>query len=233
LRLLYTSSYAGYGLDAGAIDKLAAFGDLILSAGFNITGITDPEEIERRHFLDSLSLLEIEAVSSARILADVGSGGGLPAVVLALALPGVQVKAVESQRKKCAFIEKAATELGAENVVACCIRAEDYGLSRGREAHDVVVSRALAALPVVAEYSLPLLRLGGTMVAMRGSISDQERIHAARALGILGADELEEIRLHPFERAENRWAYTARKVRVTPEGYPRRSGIPAKRPLGI
>jgi 16S rRNA (guanine527-N7)-methyltransferase len=211
---------------------LAVLGDVILGAAFNVTAIHDPEEIERLHFLDSLSLLEVEVVAKAKDLVDVGSGAGLPALVLALALPSTQVTAVESQRKKCAHIETAVRALGLDNVSICCQRAEEYGGSAAREMHEVVVSRALAALPVVAEYSLPLLRLGGSMVAMKGSISDQERTQAQRALGILGADRLDAIRLHPFAGAENRWAYVARKVRLTPKEFPRRPGIPAKRPLG-
>jgi 16S rRNA (guanine527-N7)-methyltransferase len=177
-------------------------------------------------------VLDIDAVVSARDLVDIGSGAGLPALVLALALPEAEVTAVEALRKKCAHIETAAGTLGLENVRVRCQRAEEYGRSPARGAHEVVVSRALAALPVVAEYSLPLLRLGGTMVAMKGSISDQERTQGQRALGILGADRLDAIRLHPFAGAENRWAYVARKVRDTPNEFPRRPGIPAKRPLG-
>jgi 16S rRNA (guanine527-N7)-methyltransferase len=211
---------------------LAALGDLILGAGFNVTGVTVAEEIERIHFLDSLSLVDVTAVATARSLADVGSGAGLPALVLALALPRTQVTAVESQQKKCAHIQRAAEALNLTNITVRCLRAEEYGRSAGREAYDAVVSRALAALPVVAEYSLPLLRAGGSMVAMKGSISDQERTQALRALGILGADRLEAIRLHPFSGARDRWVYVARKTRETPDRFPRRSGIPARRPLG-
>ena len=207
-------------------------GDLILGAGFNVTGLTDPHEIERTHFLDSLSLLDLGYVSSASSLVDVGSGAGLPALVLALALPNVKIVAVESQRKKCAYIGRAAEALCLRNVEVYCVRAEEYGRTAGRGAHDVVVSRALAALPVVAEYSLPLLAIGGTMVAMKGAISDQERTQTEKALGILGSDLLEAVRLQPFSGAQNRWVYLARKIRVTPIDYPRRPGIPAKRPLG-
>jgi 16S rRNA (guanine527-N7)-methyltransferase len=232
LELTHTSIYRDYGLDAEVQRRLAALGDLILQAGFNVTGVNDPEDIECIHFLDSLSLLKIEEVSKAQRLADVGSGGGLPALVLALALPGTEITAVESQLKKCAYIERSAKTLGLENVRALCLRAEEYGRSAGRAAHDVVVSRAVAALPVVAEYSLPLLRVGGLMVAMKGSVSDQERTQAATALGILGADRLDAVQLDPFEGSQNRWAYVAEKVRATPGEFPRRPGVPAKRPLG-
>lgn len=220
------------GLDAGALRRLAVLGDLVLSAGLNITGVKDPTEIERVHFLDSLSLLRLEVVSSAKHLADVGSGGGMPALVLALALPGTEVTAIEAQRKKCEHIERTAEALDLGNVTVRCLRAEDHARSGGREAYDAVVSRALAALPVVAEYSLPLLRVGGNMVAMKGRVSDQERTQASHALGILGADELEVVRLDPFPGSRDRLAYVARKVRTTPSAYPRRAGMPANRPLG-
>lgn len=197
-----------------------------------MTGVTDPEEIERQHFLDALSLLRVDPVPRARHIADVGSGAGLPALVLALALPRAHIIAVESQSRKCAYIQRSAAALGLVNVDVCCLRAEQYGRSAGREAHDLVVSRAVAALPVVAELCVPLLRIGGVMVAMKGTISDQERTQVRRALGILGADELDEIRLDPFADARDRSAYVARKVHMTPDKYPRRPGIPAKRPLG-
>jgi 16S rRNA (guanine527-N7)-methyltransferase len=229
---MHTDPYAARGLDEQTLGKLAALGDLILGAEFNVTGIDEPEEIERRHFLDSLSLLDLGPVLSATTLVDIGSGAGLPALVLALALPGAVISAVESQRKKSAFIEAAARQLGAKNVTVWCTRAEDHGQGSGRQAYDVALSRAVAPLAVVAEYSLPLLRLGGTMVAMKGAISDQERIQGERALGILGADGLNEIQLHPFEGAENRWAFLATKTRPTPTAYPRRPGVPSKRPLG-
>jgi len=230
--LAQTATYTALGLDAQAQSKLAVIGDLICSAGFNITGVTDPEEIERFHLLDSLSLLRLEPVLAARSIVDIGSGGGLPALILALALKDARITALESQRKKCAYIERAAAALDLTNVTVCCRRAEDYGRASGREAHDAAVTRAVAALPVVAEYSLPLLRLGGVMVAMRGAISDQECIQAQKALGILGADGLDAVRLDPFAEARDRWAYVATKVRATPERYPRRPGLPTKRPLG-
>jgi 16S rRNA (guanine527-N7)-methyltransferase len=232
VKLTETGAYVAHGLDAVAQHRLAVLGDLILGAGFNVTGLTDPQEIERTHFLDSLSLLDLGCVSSARSLVDLGSGAGLPALVLALALPGVKIVAVESQRKKCAHIGRVAEALSLRNIEVYCARAEEYGRAAGRETHDVVVSRAVAALPVVAEYSLPLLVVGGTMVAMKGAISDQERTQGENALGILGSDLLEAVRLQPFSGARDRWVYLAQKIRATPSEYPRRPGIPAKRPLG-
>lgn len=232
LNLVETAAYASYGLDAGAQGRLSVLGDLLQGSVHNVTGVTDPAEIERIHFLESLSLLALPAVSNATSLADIGSGGGLPALVLALARPAMAVTAIESQRKKCEHIQNAAAALELGNVTVCCLRVEDYARAEGRAAYDVAVSRAVATLPVLAEYSLPLLRLGGAMVAMKGPISDQERTRAVGALAILGADRLEAFRSDPFEGARDRWIYVAVKARATPDAYPRRSGVPAKRPLG-
>lgn len=232
LILTETSAYSAYGLDAESQRRLGLLCDLILEAGFNVSGIKDPVEIESLHFLDSLSLLRLEVVAAASLIADVGSGGGLPALVLGLAAPSVRVTAIESQRKKCEHIKRAAAVLALDNVSVCCARAEDHARAGGGGLYDVVVSRAVAALPVVVEYSLPLLRTGGAMVAMKGQVSDHERTQASHALGILGGDELEAVRLDPFPGARDRVAYVAKKVRPTPSGYPRRAGMPLKRPLG-
>ncbi len=232
MKLAHGEDYARYGLDELAQSRLASLGDLILEAPLNITGIKDPAEIERVHFLDSLSLLELPMVRSAASIADVGSGGGLPALMLALALPGSEVTAVDSIGKKCEYTARAATALELPNVQVRCLRAEDLARTQAREAYDVVVSRAVASLPVVAEYSLPLVRLGGHMVAMKGVISNQERTHSVTALGILGAEGMDAIRLHPFAGARDRMVYVAKKTKATPATYPRRAGVPQKRPLG-
>jgi 16S rRNA (guanine527-N7)-methyltransferase len=230
--LAHTDAYEGRGLARGAIDRLRILGDLLINAPFNVTSIRKSEEIELFHFLDCLALLDLPVVRSAAKLADLGSGAGLPALILALALPSASVVAVESQHKKCGFIEETASAMGLSNVRVCCARIEEYGRGTGRMRHDAVVSRALAALPVVAEYSLPLLQPGGAMVAMKGEISIEERIRAQKALDILGAGELESARLEPFAGAQNRWVYLAAKVKSTPAAYPRRPGLPARRPLG-
>lgn len=231
MRLTETEKYCAYGLGEVQQRKLSELGDALVGCDYNVTRITDPLDIEHFHFLDSLSLLTLPCFRNARRIVDIGSGAGMPALVLAIALEA-EVVALESHRKKCDFIERAASSLSLQNLIVCCSRAEDYGRGAGREAFDVAVSRALAALPVVAEYSLPLLYVGGCMVAMKGSISDEELIRGEKALGILGGDLLEATKLEPFEGAENRWAYTAMKRRATPGKYPRHSGVPTKRPLG-
>jgi 16S rRNA (guanine527-N7)-methyltransferase len=233
LELTQSEVYSAHGLDAEAQRRLALLGDLTLAAGFNATGVKEPAEVESIHFLDSLSLLALEVVSSATCIVDIGSGAGLPALVLALARPGMHVTALESQRKKCSHIDRTARALDLNNVSVCWARAEDHARSGGLEAYDVAVSRAVASLAVVAEYSLPLLRIGGVMVAMKGAVPDQERTQVDRALGILGGGKLEVFRLYPFTGCRDRSACVAEKIRTTPSIYPRRAGIASRRPLGL
>ncbi len=230
--LTHKKAYVQKGLNRRSLERLSLYGDLLLRPGPNVTGIHDSDGIERLHFLDCLSLLDLPPVRLARSVVDVGSGAGLPALVVALALPGTQVVAVESVGKKCRFIEEAAMLMELGNVTVRCARVEEYARQAGRSVHDVAVSRALASLPVVAEYSLPLLALGGVMVAMKGEISTQERIQSQKALDILGGGELESVRLEPFPEAENRWIYMAEKVSGTPSSFPRRPGLASQRPLG-
>ncbi len=232
MQLLQTEEYEARGLPREAVSRLAAFADLLARSPVNVTAIRDCEGIERLHFLDCLSLLDLPEFHSAGRIIDVGSGGGLPAVVLAIALPRMEVVAAESVAKKCGFIAEAAACLGLTNLQVQCARAEELGRGPERESFDVAVSRALASLAVVAELTVPLVRVGGSLVVMKGPMSDQERTSGDNALAILGAPGLCGKQVWPFAGAENRWLYVASKTRPTPSAYPRRPGVPEKRPLG-
>jgi 16S rRNA (guanine527-N7)-methyltransferase len=225
--------YLERGLSDQAIAGLSIFGGLLLSARSNVTAVRDPRDIERLHFLDSLSFLGVPAVRVARHILDVGSGGGLPAVVLALALPETTVTALDSVRRKCVFIDEARARLGLRNLEVVCARAEEVGRTEAREGFDVSVARAVAPLAVLAEYMMPMIRVGGAMVAAKTSLPDQERIDGEAALAILGSDHCESVRARSFSGAEDRWLLIARKERPTPTRYPRRVGIPEKRPLSV
>lgn len=232
MRLIETERFAQAGLDDRALERLSALGDLLLGAEINVTSVRDPLAVERQHFLDSLSLLTLSAVRHATALVDVGSGGGLPALVLAIALPGLHVVALESVGKKCAFIERSAAELGLSNVEVVCARAEEYGRAAGRGSFDVAVARAVATLPILAELCLPLVRRGGVFVAMKSAVSDQESTRGEKALAILGGGRLASHAVDPFPGGDRRWLYVARKTGDTPERYPRRVGVPGRKPLG-
>jgi 16S rRNA (guanine527-N7)-methyltransferase len=191
------------------------------------TSVHDRREVENVHIVDSLVGLEVPAVGEAARIVDLGSGAGLPGLVLAIARPEAQVVLVESVGKKCAWLERTVSDLGLENVRVACARAEELD----EEPFDVVTARALAPLSVLCEYAAPLLREGGSLVAWKGAVDareDADGLHAAQVLGLV-RDEVRAV--EPYPGSQRRTLHVFRKVSPTPEGYPRRPGMAAKRPL--
>ena len=221
---------ARHGLPGGATATFAALLDLVAVEPASITSVRDPERGVDVHVADSLVALELDAVRDARTVADLGSGGGFPGLALAIALPETQVALVESVRRKCAFLERAAGELGLVNVRVVNARAESW--PGGIGGHDVVTARALAPLGVLVEYAAPLLRREGTLVAWKARIEPTEAADAAAAAAALGMSSPAAVPVEPFEDAGERSLYLSSKVGSTPNGYPRRPGMARKRPLG-
>jgi 16S rRNA (guanine527-N7)-methyltransferase len=222
---------ARFALPAGADERLAALLDLVASEPAAITSVRYPAEGVDMHVADSLVALDVDAVRAGRRLADLGSGGGFPGLVLAIALPGADVALVESIGRKCAFLERAAAVLGLDNVRVVNARAESW--SEGLGASDVVTARALAPLGVVVEYAAPLLAGGGVAVAWKGRRDHAEEADAAVAADVLRMTTPEPRVVKPFAAADARHLYLSFKVAPTPAGYPRRPGIARKRPLGV
>jgi 16S rRNA (guanine527-N7)-methyltransferase len=183
-----------------------------------------------RHLADSLVGLDFDYLIDARVIADLGAGAGFPGLALAVALPAARVTLVESQRRKCEFLERIRSAAQVENVSVVCARAEEWPAGAG--ANDAVVVRALAPQPVVLEYAAPLLRLGGALLDWRGRREEREERASADAAHELGL-ELREIRsVQPFAAATDRHVHVFVKVSATPSRFPRRPGIARKRPLG-
>ncbi|HEY2142336.1 MAG TPA: 16S rRNA (guanine(527)-N(7))-methyltransferase RsmG [Solirubrobacteraceae bacterium] len=194
------------------------------------TSVSSPGEAVDVHLADSLAALELEQVRAARTLADLGAGAGLPGLPLAIALRETDVRLVESQSRKCLFLESAVARVGLDNGRVVCVRAEEW--AAGGERHDVVVARALAPGPVVLEYAAPLLRLGGTLVDWRGRRAPAGEEAAQRAADTLGLRRVEVRRVEPFAGARDHHLHVYEKVEQTPERFPRRPGMARKRPLG-
>jgi 16S rRNA (guanine527-N7)-methyltransferase len=182
------------------------------------------------HVADSLAALELDVTRAARRIADLGSGAGFPGLALAVALPDAELSLVESQRRRCEFLERVCAGAGIGNASVVAARVEEW--RDGLACHDVVVARALAAQPVVLEYAAPLLRLGGSLVDWRGRRLEEEEDAALRAADELGLERVEVRRVEPFRGAKDRYLHLYLKVSDTPARFPRRPGIARKRPLG-
>jgi 16S rRNA (guanine527-N7)-methyltransferase len=184
------------------------------------------------HIADSLSGLEIDPLASAHRVADLGSGAGLPGLVLAACLPDARFDLIESLGRKCGFLREAADRMGLENVALVCERSEDWASSRGGEAYDAVTARAVGSLATLAELASPLLREGGVLVAWKGARSDAEESELARGAPRLAMDPLEIRSVRPYSGSRDRHIHLLRKNGPTPNGLPRRPGMAAKRPFG-
>jgi 16S rRNA (guanine527-N7)-methyltransferase len=194
------------------------------------TAVRDRHEAIDAHLADSLVGLDIDELRRASTLADLGAGAGFPGLPLAVALPRANLRLLESQRRKCDFLERLCDTAEIANATVVCARVEEW--SGGIGANDAVVARALAPQPVVLEYAAPLLRLGGTLVDWRGRRDERQEQAAAAAAAALGMRLLEVRHVHPFAGATDRHVHVFVKDRPTPERYPRRAGIARKRPLG-
>ncbi|MCW3034352.1 MAG: methyltransferase GidB [Solirubrobacterales bacterium] len=218
-----------YGLDDASLPQLAALWDRLSEDDRAPTAVRGRREVLNRHIADSLAGLELPPVREAARIADIGSGAGVPGVVLAAALPAT-VWTVESQQSKCAYIAALVAAAKITNVRVICSRAEEW--AAGHESHDLVVARALAAQPVVLEYAAPLLAVGGHLVEWRGRRDTEEEARAAVAGARLGLSRQEVRAVTPFAGAEGRHLHVFVKSAATPPEFPRRAGLAARRPLG-
>ena len=229
----------GITLPVGGEEKLLLFCDLLLAANerMNLTAVREPSEVISRHFLDSLAPFlfpELRAkleVPGAKMI-DVGTGAGFPGIPLAIALPELQITLLDSLQKRISFLENVAAELGLKNVTLLCARAEEAARRpEHRERYDLAASRAVADLSPLLECSVPFLAINGTFLAYKSDNIEEELGRASTALVILGAEAEEPHRYTaPREDAE-RTLLPIIKRSPTPEKFPRRAGIPRKRPL--
>lgn len=199
---------------------------------FNLTAIRNVEEVHIKHFMDSLTcLLAMRDLGSERVI-DIGTGAGFPGLVLKIACPGIQLTLVESVGKKADFCRHVVEVLGLDNVQVLTERAEVVGtLPAHREKYDWAVARAVASMPVLAEYLLPLVRVGGNMLAMKGESGPAEAHRAEHALRVLGGELRQLLPVTLPGVVEERYLVVINKVAATPPAYPRHVGIPSKRPL--
>ena len=219
----------GIELEAGDADRLRAYLQALVEANerFNLTAVTEPSQMWVRHVQDSLTLVPFIASAEAKSAIDVGSGGGLPGLPLAIVMPDVRFTLLEATGKKAAFLGETAAALGCGNVAILHERAEvagqDHHAHRAR--YDVAVSRAVGRLNVLAELTVPFVREGGTVLCIKGDKAAEEVAEAKQALYRLHAQVADLV------RTPTGTVVVIEKVRATPRGYPRSPGEPKRRPL--
>lgn len=227
----------GLTIEGRALDRLVSFAELLASyEEANVIGTRDFDNVVLDHIVDSLSCVISGALDGAETLADVGSGGGLPGLPLAIVRPDLDVTLVEATGKKARFLDKAIDELGLSNVTVANTRVEEFGRrEENRGMYGAATARALARLSVVTEYCVPLLRVGGCLISMKGRLDEEELAEGKSAASKLGAEVEKVLRvpLLPQVGDKERRLVLLRKRRKTPGKYPRSVGVPAKKPLGL
>ena len=212
-------------------EGLEAFSHLLLEKNqvMNLTAITEPRDVAALHLLDSLSLLPLAQLRGKTIV-DVGTGAGFPGVPLAIALPESSVTLLDGLNKRVAFLRESCSALDLNNVACVHARAEEFAALR-REEFDFAVSRAVAALPVLCELCLPLVRVGGEFLAMKSSHCDQEIAGAGSAIAKMGG-RIRQVADYtiPTTDVVHR-VVCIQKVSSTPKKYPRRFALIKKQPL--
>ncbi len=230
----HAKSYLNLTLSDRQIEQFEQLTDTLLewNQRMNLTAIKDRDEIMIKHHLDSLTLLKVLFEFDDLKLIDVGTGAGFPGLALAITFPKLHVTFLDSTGKKLKFIDHAGEALKLDNIETVHARAEDAGRNPNhRESYDIVTARAVARMPALMEYTLPLCKLEGQVIAMKGGTAYDETNSAAKAISELGGElfSIEEINLPTIENP--RYLVTVDKIDPTPKQYPRNAGIPTREPI--
>lgn len=232
LQLIDGAKEMAIDLSSDQIDQFDLYADRLLewNARFNLTSIVDPGEIVIKHFLDSLSTARL--VSPAAKLIDVGAGAGFPGLPLKIARPELALTLLEATKKKCGFLEAMIHELKLSNSIVVNARAEDAAHAVAhREQYAVAIARAVADLPTLSEYLLPFVKIGGLAIAMKSQNVQAEIDRAEAAIKTLGGQFKQIVPVIIPGLNEARYLGVIEKISATSEKYPRRAGMPSKKPI--
>ena len=230
--LIEKAKTMGWKIAPAQAEQLQTYMELLLewNEKMNLTAITDPQEVVEKHFLDSLTLLTWDKLKQGAKVIDVGTGAGFPGIPLKIMRPDIDLTLLDGTQKRLNFLGEVCTalKLSARRVHK---RAEEAGLDKTmRERYDLATARAVASLPVLAEYCLPLIKMKGHFIAMKGPGAAEELKEAANALEILGSGDPQLLSL-TLPDGEERSLVICQKLRFTPKGYPRHGGTILKHPL--
>lgn len=219
-------------LEQEAAERLLLLCAMVRESPHNLTAIRDPVEMRRKHLVDSLACLPSAGIRDGELVVDLGSGGGFPGIPIGVVHPGAQVILVDAAAKKADFLRAAVERLQLANVTVVQERAEDMGrLARWREQASCVTARAVAPMRVLVELGLPLCRVGGRLVALKGIRAEQEIRDAEEALRRLGGRVAHRRAFALPDGEERRVVVRVEKTSPTPAKYPRRAGVPERQPL--
>ena len=225
---------AGIPLTAEQIGQFSVYHEMLLdwNTRMNLTALTAPEDVAVKHIIDSLTAYDAALFDGAWTLIDVGTGAGLPGIPLAVYAPHLTVTLLDSLNKRVRFLTEVTAAMGLPNVRCIHARAEEAArTAEHRAAYDIAVSRAVARLPVLLEYTLPFVRVGGTLLALKGRAYAEEQKEARRAAEVLGGGRITARPVHLPGLDDVRAILTVTKERQTPAAYPRGGGAPTRRPL--
>ena len=217
-------------LNENTLNKYAQIASLLTIEGakYNLTALKTESDIALLHFVDSLTLFSHKLIESGKKVIDVGCGAGFPAIVVAGFDSSVNVTALDSTGKKIDFVNLCAKEADIQNISGVCARAEEFGK---REEFDTVISRGVAKLNILSELCLPLIHVGGSFIAMKGSMGEEEAAEAKRAIELCGG-EIEKIHTVKIPTVEHTHTLIViKKVKATPKEYPRQYSKIVKKPL--
>ena len=215
-------------LENRAIERLWKFKEIVLEKNkvLNLTSITEEKDFILKHLIDSLSVLDSISTGTRNVI-DIGTGAGFPGIPIKIARPEINVTLLDSSKKKIKFLNETIKILELENIKAVAERAEDLAQNKNfREKYDVAISRAVALLPILVEYSLPFLKIGGIFIAQK-SQNENELKSAERALNILGG-KIKEIIPVKIENTPERSLIIIEKISRTPINFPRKPGVANK-----
>lgn len=232
------SAAAAYGLSLqdAQLAQFQKYYELLISWNekMNLTAITEPREVAVKHIVDSLSAYDAALFGDGAPVIDVGTGAGFPGIPLKILRPDLRLTLLDSLQKRVGFLREVVSALGLAQTECVHARAEEAARQKTyRERFDVAVSRAVARLAVLAEYTLPFVRLGGSFLALKGAKYREETQEAGAALKLLGGGlpEIRPVKLPGLDDA--RAIVRIEKLRLTPAAYPRKAGTPEKKPLGV